>query len=881
MSVKNKPTPDTPPQPPGIDNPPTPTTPDTGPHLNRIITDENKRPVSKWTEYQTRRITPDELQQQRNHPRAHGEAIICGPISDGLEVIDIDTKADPAGTLHTDFFSLIRPELFARLYIVQTRSGGAHVYFRCDTPGRNDKLAERLTTPAERATNPAPRITLIETRGAGGYVVAPPTPGYSIIQGTPETIPFLTMDERAELFALAFSFHERTPEPEPLQPRNPTGGTMDTGNPFKEYNDAATAGDVRELLSAHGWTFVYSKGGKDFYKRPGKSDAATSGDYHHEKRLFGVFSTNAHPFEPGKGYTPANVLNALQFAGDWKATAAHLRALGFGKPINGERFKAVNRAAVMIRANKPQARIIEALKSEGHAEHEDAARAIIEQATAAVKNETGDFWQFTPQGAVKLDYTKFYALLSGWGFARWKGAGASKPVYIQTAGKIVREVTPGDMGAAVFDYLHRENAPAEVENQFRKQGPAMLSDAYLTVNLSAREIEPLRDTPNVKYLPFLNGLAAMETPEGEDDDDDEPPSGGRIKLIPYTDAPGFIWETHVIPRAFDEDTNFVFGALQQCEFYRFLQCIAGEADKAPHEPSPRTEYVVRVFGYLCDSYKNPARPWGVILSEETTDENKGGGTGKSLFMSGVHHAAAVCTIPGKEYNPENRFCFARVDDATRVLFIDDAAQRFKFETLNNAITEGLRFERKGRDERFLPFVVSPKIAVSTNYTVEIDAEHAGRRARVFEFAPYFGRHRTPAQTFGHLLFSEWDEHEFNRFYNFVFFAVWQYRRHPDGLEVNPPSEAGIIKAARQQYRPEFVEWIQSVKSEYAGHPEPITRETLYARFLSDTGATDKEYPKRKFFQAMERAAGPLGLPFTNYRQPEQPRARAYKFEKPE
>ncbi|MFN9116086.1 MAG: bifunctional DNA primase/polymerase [Bacteroidota bacterium] len=863
-SVNNKPNhPGKPPQNPGTNPPPTP--PPAGPHLNKIVIDANKRALVKWGEFQTRRITPDEFAQQKAHPRAHGEAVICGPISDGLEVIDIDTKADPARTLHNDYFSLIRPELFARLYIVQTRSGGAHIYFRCDTPGNCVKLAKRFTTESERATTPAPDITLIETKGAGGYVVAPPTPGYSILQGSPETIPFLSMDERAELLALAQSFHELKAEPEPLQPRTQQGGTMDTGNPFKEYNEATTPGEVRELLTGHGWTFVYSKGGKDFYRRPGNTDAVTSGDYHHEKRIFGVFTTNGHPFDAGKGYSPAGILNALQFAGDWKQTAAHLRRLGYGKPINGEDLKAVNRAAAMIRANKPAARIVDTLKSDHKVQSEDKAREIIQQAEQTIKDETGEFWQFTQQGGVKIEFTRFFQLLTGFGFARLAGSGSGKPVYIQTAGKIVREVTPGDIAAAVFDYLQKAAAPAEVENQFRQKAPALLSDQYLIVNLAAREIETVRDTEHTKYLPFINGLASMD-------------QAGRITLIPYTAAPGYVWETHVIPHSFDPDPDIML-SLQDCEFFRFLECIAGETDKPGHDPRPRTDYALRVFGYLCETYKHPARPWCVILSEETADDNKGGGTGKSLFMKAVHHAAPLCTIPGKEYTPDNRFCLSRVNDATRVLFIDDVSKRFNFESLNNAITEGLRFERKGRDERFLPFAVSPKITVSTNYVLELDAEHAARRSRVFEFAPYFGRHRTPAQKFGHLFFEEWDQHEWNRFYNFVFYAVWQYRRHPDGLEVNPPSEATTIKAARLKHGREFVEWIQQVKHEYAVKAEPVSREDFYKHFQNDTGTNDKDYSKRRFFAAMDQAAAFLGLPFSNYRG--ENRVRAYKFYEPE
>jgi len=694
--------------------------------------------------------------------------------------------------------------------------------------------------------------------------VAPPTPDYIPLQGSAEKIPVISMHERGELFALAQSFHEREPEPEPLQPRNQQGGTKDTRNPFEEYNEAATPAEVCDLLTGKGWKPVYSKGGKDFYKRPGNSDAVTSGDYHHEKKVFGVFTTNGHPFEARKGYSPAAILNALYFGGDWKATAAHLRGQGYGKPINGEHLKAVNTAAAMIRANKPAARIVDALTKDGHAPNEEKAREIIQQAEQSVNDETGEFWQFTERGGVKIDFTRFYELLAGLGFARWMDSGSTKPVYLQTVGMIVREVAPGGIAAAVFDYLQKAGAPAEVENQFRKQAPALLSDYYLSVLLAGRNIQTVRDTEHTKYLPFLNGLAAMD-------------QAGRITVIPYTDAPGYVWESHVIPRNFDADPDFMF-SLNDCEFYRFIECIAGEADKPGHDPRPRTEYAVRVFGYLCDTFKNPARPWCIVLSEETADDNKGGGTGKGLFMQGVKQTAPVCFIDGKAIRADDPELFSRVEPfVTRVAFIDDARKQFKIETLNNQISDTFVIRRLYKGQTAMPYRDSPKVAVSTNYAVEVEANHAARRVRQFEFSPTFGPKYSPEQRFGHLLFDGWDQHEFNRFYNFVFYAVSQYRRHPDGLEITPPSEAATIKAARINHGREFVEWILQAKTEYAGATH--TKNEVYAAFREYTGFSDKEYSKQRFYRAMDQAGAALGLPFTQTKLATGTgtRAPAYKF----
>ena len=59
---------------------------------NRIAIDANKRAVMPWKKYQTQKITPEELAAQMAHPKAIGQAIICGAISSNLEVIDVDSK---------------------------------------------------------------------------------------------------------------------------------------------------------------------------------------------------------------------------------------------------------------------------------------------------------------------------------------------------------------------------------------------------------------------------------------------------------------------------------------------------------------------------------------------------------------------------------------------------------------------------------------------------------------------------------------------------------------------------------------------------------------------------------------------------------------------
>ncbi len=81
-------------------------------------------------------------------PKAKGVAVICGAVSGGLEVIDIDTKYQTY-----DLWEKIKERLhegiFAKLHIVKTRNGGYHLYYRCEVVEGNSKLANRSATAEE------------------------------------------------------------------------------------------------------------------------------------------------------------------------------------------------------------------------------------------------------------------------------------------------------------------------------------------------------------------------------------------------------------------------------------------------------------------------------------------------------------------------------------------------------------------------------------------------------------------------------------------------------------------------------------------------------------------------------------------------------------
>ncbi|GAB3719624.1 hypothetical protein GCM10027592_63190 [Spirosoma flavus] len=310
--------------------------------LQPLAVSEKKIPLLKWSQYQKEFLTEAgliEMFSQITVP-VNSIGIITGAVSGYLEVIDVDTKYDLRGNLYTEFLSLIKdnlPEVASSLVIGQTRSGGYHLYYRCPDliqlpklPG-NTKLANREATAEEKAASNEKLLVLIETRGEGGYVVAPPTAGYTIIQGDLSAIPVIDLESRNYLIAIARSLTEYI-EPETRRESQKEYGqsSNDESNPFVDYNQR---GDVVALLEKHGWTFVKTEGQKVHFKRPGQSDAKTSGNFHEGHRTFFVWSSSTE-FPEQKGISPASVYVQLECNGDTKEARRRLLADGYGKPGN-------------------------------------------------------------------------------------------------------------------------------------------------------------------------------------------------------------------------------------------------------------------------------------------------------------------------------------------------------------------------------------------------------------------------------------------------------------------------------------------------------------------------------------------------------------------
>jgi hypothetical protein len=221
----------------------------------------------------------------------------------------------------------------SRLVTEKSRSGGRHFYYRCATIAGNQKLAKGKKESAVKKDKEK-FLTLIETRGEGGFSVCAPSDGYTLIQGDLTAIPVITPEERAILLEVARSFNECNEDGAICPVSCPKRSAPDVRKAVDHFNEK---GDIRPFLEKHGW--VFQNGTRPtrvpgirehVISRPGVShgSATFNGQY------FYPFSTNSDPFEAERPYTKAAVFAYLQCGKDFLEAAKELKKLGFGQQRN-------------------------------------------------------------------------------------------------------------------------------------------------------------------------------------------------------------------------------------------------------------------------------------------------------------------------------------------------------------------------------------------------------------------------------------------------------------------------------------------------------------------------------------------------------------------
>lgn len=805
--------------------------------ISIVPTDDNKRSIVPWKKYQSELASDTELEQHYNDPKAKGIAVICGQVSGNLEVIDIDTKYDITGTLYKEYTSSIAEHdsaLLDKLLIIQTKSGGYHFYFRCESIEGNQKLAQRHCTDEEKKYNPNVKVqVLIETRGEGGYVVAPPTEGYKTIQG--KNIPVISLDEREMLLELARSFNQVFAEPQ--RQSQPIGEQSKySTSPFEDFN---ARGDAEMILLNNGWTFIYERGGKRYYRRPGKTEGI-SGDYWVKKKWFSVFTTSSQ-FEAGKAYNPAAVFCMLEANNDWKKCYETLIEHNYG--LKKVEYGAIEREVFKRKADGQTKEEIKTFLVKKMNVDINEVGTVVETLESQWGPEIGMFWEVNNKKQVSINRRKLEVFLSDVGgfYLYFYDKASTIFKVIRNNSGLIEETSTEQIKKFIKDYVL--SLPDVFDGGVTQQELLEViykgSEAYFSKSffefIQRKDLDFLKDTSDTAYLPFKNGVAVVTK------------KGMTVKS--YGELKKCVWKSQVIN--FDIDLLKDMDT-ESSEFCQFVQRVCNNDEE-------KTAQAFSLIGYLLHGFKDATKPFAVVLAEENEDEKKGGGTGKGIFVRGIKEIINTQTIDGKNFKIDKTFAFQRVDLDTKVIAIEDVRKMVDFEGFYSIITEGITVEKKNKDELYIPYKDSPKILFTTNYTLPSTGNHAKRRQRVIEFSNHYHPNHTPIDEFKHRLFDDWDRDEWNRYYNLMIWCI-QFFLTAGVVEIKN-STTIQRKSIRLGFGSEFMDWFDEYAANGCGEWKNFTG--LYTSFCAENQYDKKEYSQKRFRKAVEESAEKLGWTIEN------------------
>lgn len=296
-----------------------------------LLLNGSKHAAVSWKEYQQHKPTRQQLDSWFARDAA-GIGVICGAVSGGLEVLDFDSSETAASFIKQANTAGLKG-IVESMWRVMTPSYGLHLYYRhTATPEGNMKLAMDETG----------KKVLAETRGEGGYVVAPGSPKDTHATGKLykpllnvsgfTALPVLTAEERQRVLEYARSFDRRIKLAPPVVVNRPVLRAVkpSTGERAGDaFNRQATWEDV---LLPHGWQLVCTDSkGQGFWKRPdGKPlswGATSNGDG--TDRLFVFTSSTVLPtYMPLDKFT---VFAWLNHGGSHAEAAKQLARRGFGE----------------------------------------------------------------------------------------------------------------------------------------------------------------------------------------------------------------------------------------------------------------------------------------------------------------------------------------------------------------------------------------------------------------------------------------------------------------------------------------------------------------------------------------------------------------------
>ena len=444
----------------------------------------------------------------------------------------------------------------------------------------------------------------------------------------------------------------------------------------------------------------------------------------------------------------------------------------------------------------------------------------IAQAAEVIREtiDIEDYWHFDERGKFKLSPHKYKFWLENNNFSKFFPTESKTFTFIQIDQNKVEETSEKRIKDYVLKCLLERKDIGFMPYDAMASSTKAFSVDFLSL-LDSADIKIKEDTQDEIFIYYRNCIVKITT--------------NNFETIDYLDVDGYVWKNQII------DRDFKLSDHHQSEYRSFVWYIAGE-NKAKYNTFKS------VIGYLMHSFKTSANNKAIILNDSVISENPNGGSGKGLFCNALSHLKKVSSIDGKTFDFNKTFPYQTVSTDCQLLVFDDVKKSFDFERLFSLITEGITIEYKGQDAIKLPVQKSPKIIITTNYTVGGVGGSFERRKFEIELSDYFNAGNTPLMKFGRLLFDEWDNDEWSRFDNFMIQCAQYYLRN------------GLVKADFDNIETrkfikntsfEFYEWTKA--HEALPFNQRVSKREKYNELLEEYPDLKKWLSQKRFKQWLE------------------------------
>lgn len=433
-----------------------------------------------------------------------------------------------------------------------------------------------------------------------------------------------------------------------------------------------------------------------------------------------------------------------------------------------------------------------------------------------------EFWYYNDKGKVLLSTHKFKFWLEQNNFFKYYPSEKSSTfTFIKKDQNLLEETDSKRIKDYVLNNILGRDNIGYAPYDYMASNTSFFKDDFLSM-LSTTEVNIKEDDAKTCYLYYQNCVVKVRK--------------DSIETIDYLDIDGYVWKRQIIDRNYKQSDH------HDAVFRKFIWLISGK------NPDKYNSFK-SVIGYLLHSFKTSANNKAVILNDETVSENPNGGSGKGLFWNALKNMKKVTSIDGKTFEFTKSFPYQTVSTDTQVLVFDDVKKNFNFESLFSLITEGITLEYKGQDAINIPVEKSPKILITTNYTIGgVGGSHERRKFEV-ELSSYFNHQHTPLDEFGHMLFSDWSREELLRFDNFMIQCVQYYLEN--GLVSHNFNNLEIRKFIKETSF-EFYEWSQD--RENLPYNVRLDKNEYYLRFMGEYQDFKKWLSQKRFTQWLDAYA---------------------------